>query len=141
MSWVTPEKALVYTGKALTTEQLDAASSIITIYAGVTEDQPEESISARDRTWLAMATAYQAAWTKPGLLEYRESHTSTSADGVQVSRESDSQIMLAPLASRALRNLSWIGNATTSQLPLLPPKGSILSERADPYHTWKDLNI
>lgn len=141
MAWVTVEKALEYTGKTVTPEKLAEASGIITSYAGRLEDEPAEAITARDRVWLAMATAYQAAWMKPGLLEQRESHTSASADGVSTQRESDAQIMLAPLAARCLRNLSWIGNTTTSQLPQLSPKGSILSERADAYHLWKPVSI
>lgn len=141
MSWVTPEKALEWTGRELTPETLEAASAIITLYSGRLEEEPADAITAVDRRWLAMATAYQAAWVKPGLIEHRESHTSTSADGVQTTRESDSQIMLAPLASRCLRNLSWVGTRTTDQRPLEHVKGSILSERADPFHLWKDLPI
>lgn len=131
---------MVYTGKDLSQGALDAASSIVTLYAGVTEDQPEDSISPRDRVWLEMATAYQAAWQKPGLLEQRESHTSTSADRVRVDRESDSQIMLAPLAARAIRSLSWVGNVTTTSAAFRPG-GSLLSESVDPYHAWKPLEI
>src|SRR6188474_204700 len=131
MAWTTPAQAQVWTGKTLDQDALEAASAIIAIYAGRVEEEPEEAITKVDRRWLAMATAYQAAWVKPGLIEHRESHTSTSADGVQTARESDSQIMLAPLASRCLRNLSWVGTRTVDQRPLDHVKGSILSERGD----------
>lgn len=143
MSWATVAQALVHTGKTMELEALEAASAIITLYAGATEDQPEDSITPRDRNWLAMATAFQAAWMagKPGLIEHRESHRSTTADTVRVDRESDSQIMLAPLASRALRNLSWVGNVTTLMDARHPLKGQILNERADQYHMWKPLGI
>lgn len=143
MAWTTPDKALVWTGEDVTPEELERASGVIELYAGRLQEEPAEAITVVDRRWLAQATAYQAVWMrgKPGLMTQRESHTSSSADGVAVTRESDSQIMLAPLASRCLRNLSWVGTRSTTQLPVVPLKGSILSERADPFHAWKPLDI
>lgn len=137
--WSTEAQALTYTGKTVTDEELAMAGGIITIYAGVTPDQPEASITARDRVWLAMAEAYQAVWMrgKPDITEVRESHTSTSADGVSVQRESDSQIMLAPLAARTLKNLSWVGGRSVQTYPTADlPKGSFLQEEADAFHSW-----
>lgn len=139
MSWCTVDQGLGFTGKTMTVEHLTLASNVITLYAGVIPGQPDDSITTRDRYWLAMATAYQAAWmpAKPGYLEHRESHTSQSADGVSVQRESDSQNMLAPLAARTLKNLSWIGTRTTLVGPVLQyPKGSFLHEEGDPLHSW-----
>lgn len=143
MAWVTPEKALVYTGQEMELGELALASFVITPYVGRTEDEPVEAITPRDRTWIGMAAAFQALWMrgKPGLLEYRESHTSSSADGVSTQRAAESQIMLAPMASRCLRNLSWIGNTTTHQLPQVLQKGSFLSEEADARHSWAPLDI
>lgn len=139
MSWCTEAQALTWTGKTLTAGDLALASGIIDIYGGVTEDQPDTSITARDARWLAQATAYQAAWMdgKPGLLDQRESHTSTTADGVSVQRSSDSDVMLAPLAARCLRNLSWVGNRSTQTLPGLDrPKGSFTNEAGDEHNSW-----
>lgn len=138
-SWCTVAQGLGFTGKTMTEEHLTLASNVITLHAGVMPDQPEDSITARDRYWLAMATAYQAAWmpNRPGYLEHRESHTSQSADGVSVQRESDSQIMLGPLAARTLKNLSWMGIRTTNLGPRQRgPAGSFLQEEADAYHSW-----
>lgn len=141
MSWVTPEKALVYTGLEVTQAELDLASAVVELYSGRLLEEPTAAITPLDRRWLAQATAYQAVWMrgKPGLLTHRESHTSTSADGVNVQRESDSQIMLAPLASRCLRNLSTIGNRSAQALPDLRPKGSILA--TDDHPGWAPLDI
>lgn len=144
MSWATPEQALAFTGKEVTQPELDPASAMIDLYAGVSEDQPELSILAADRRWLAMACSYQAVWmrSKPGLLEYRESHTDSSADGVRTARSSDSDIMLAPLAARALRNLSWIGPRDVSYQDIrnVRRKGS-LNEADDPYDAWTSGKI
>ena len=138
-AWATVEQALGFTGKTLTAAQLLAASSVITLYAGKTTDQPEDSITARDRYWLAMATSYQAVWqaARAGYLDQRESHVSQSADGVSVQREAPSDHMLAPLAARALRNLSWVGTRShrVGVVGRLP-KGSFLAEEADAYHAW-----
>lgn len=138
-SWATVGQGLAFTGKTMTAEHLTLASSVITLYAGVTPDMPDDSITVRDRYWLAMATAFQAAWmpSKPGYLEQRESHTSQGADGVSIQRSSDSDVMLAPLAARTLKNLTWIGTRTTYVGPVTgAPKGSFLAEEADAYHAW-----
>lgn len=138
-SWATVGQGLAFTGKTMTTEHLTLASSVITLYAGVTPDMPDDSITTRDRYWLAMATSFQAAWmpNRPGYLEHRETHTSQSADGVSIQREAPSDAMLAPLAARTLKNLSWIGTRSTYVGPAQPgPKGSFMSEAADQYHAW-----
>lgn len=139
-TWVTAVAAKVYTGEDLTEEELARASSIIDIYSGMTVDQPEESISPRDRRWLGMATAYQAAWMKgkPGLLTHRESHRASSSDGVHTTREADSQIMLAPLAARTLKNLSWIAGRTVQHGAYPRAKGSIVDSD---HHAWTGLAV
>src|SRR5688500_20112190 len=106
MSWATLGQAEAFTGKSdITQEQLDAASVIVELYADVEETQPEESILDRDRRYLAMANAFQAVWqrSKPGLLEYRESHKDSSADDVRTTSTSESYSILAPLAARRLQ--------------------------------------
>lgn len=143
MSWSTIPQALSWTGEELDQADLDRAAGVVELYAGVVQEQPEASISAVDRRWLAQCEAYQAVWMrgKPGLLTHRESHTSTSADGVSVQRQADSQIMLAPLAARCLKNLSWMGTRTNSQGGPVRLKGSFLSEEADAAHSWTPLPI
>lgn len=143
MSWSTPTQALNWTGETVTQPELDRAAGVIELYAGVVLEQPEASISAVDRRWLAQAEAYQAVWMrgKPGYLTQRESHTSTSADGVSVQRQADSQAMLAPLAARTLKNLSWLGTRSVNHGGPPRPKGSFLSEEADQFNTWTPLPI
>lgn len=143
MSWSTPTRALNWTGETVTQPELDRAAGVIELYAGVVLEQPEASISPVDRRWLAQAEAYQAVWMrgKPGYLTQRESHTSTSADGVSVQRQADSQAMLAPLAARTLKNLSWLGTRSVNHGGPVRPKGSFLSEEADQFNTWTPLPI
>lgn len=141
MSWATAEQALADTGHTVATDVLSQASTVITLYAGVTEDMPTASITTRDRYWLRLATSYQAAWlaSKPGYFDQRESHTDMSADNERVSRESEAQLMLAPLAARSLRNLSWIGTRSVRTTPPLPARLDFLNEASDVYGQWETI--
>lgn len=132
------------TGEAVSMVDVALASAMIDTFAGVTEDMPEDSITARDRGHLRKATIWQAVWVKgkPGLLTQRESHTATSADSVSVQRESRSDVSLAPLADRELRNLSWYSTRTQYQPPAprgLPANLNFLNERSDDTHDWDQL--
>lgn len=139
MTWATVADVLAYTGKEVSEEDVTMASGVIDLYAGTDPEQPEDSIAGRDRRWLKMATAYQTPWQmkKPGYFEHRESHESASADSVSRKVRSDSEITLAPLAARALRNLSWIGlRSTRFSQGAGVPKGSFLHEAGDEWHGW-----
>lgn len=142
-SWSTPAQALSWTGEEVDQPELDRACAIVELYAGVTVDQPENSISAVDRRWLAQTEAYQAVWMrgKPGFLTQRETHTSNAADGVSVQRAAPADIMLAPLAARCLKNLSWLGTRTVSHAGPPRLKGSFLNEEADAANSWTPLPI
>lgn len=142
-SWSTPAQALSWTGEEVDQPELDRACAIVELYAGVVVEQTEASISAVDRRWLAQAESYQAVWMrgKPGFLTQRETHTSSSADGVSVQRQAPADAMLAPLAARTLKNLSWLGTRTVSHAGPPRAKGSFLSEEADAAHSWTPLPI
>lgn len=65
------------------------------------------SLRARDLHFLKLATAYQCAWMmgQPDLYSRTEVRQSTG-DGVSVSLP-DGALVLAPMARRALRRVSW----------------------------------
>jgi hypothetical protein len=116
------------------------ASSIIETYAGVTVDMPDLAISTKDRRHLMRATAWQAAWLTPArlasLVTERETARAVSADSVRVERESAADGMLAPLAARELKALSWVGTRTIRPLPRSSRAGAwdrinFLNERSD----------
>jgi hypothetical protein len=141
MPWATVEQVTAMTGQTVDPVDVALASAMIDTIAGTSEDMPEDSISARDRGHLRKATIWQAIWIKgkPGLLTHRESHKSTSADSVMVTRESRSDVYLAPLADRELRNLSWYSTRSQYQPPpprQLPPGLDFLNERSDDTHRW-----
>lgn len=136
-SWANVAQVLGYTGQEMSPGDIQLASGIITLYADA-DPELADKYRAKDLANLAAATAYQTVWMKPKLatlLQDRESHTSTSGDGVQVTRETGSDIMLAPLAARALRNLSWIGGRTNLPGPAAA-QANFLNERDDHVGVW-----
>lgn len=144
MPWATLEQVTAMTGVTVTETDVALASAMVDTVAGVSEEMPEASIAPRDRVFLRKATIWQAVWLtgKPGLLTHRESHKSTSADSVSVNRESRTDVYLAPLADRELRNLSWFSTHTQYQPPArrrLPAHLNFLSEESDDYHGWDPL--
>lgn len=71
----------------------------------------DESFTTRDLNWLKKAVAYQAAWipSQPGLLA-RVGTTGISQDGLNATYGSRADLLLSPLAQRALKNLTWMGS-------------------------------
>jgi hypothetical protein len=119
-TWCSVTQAQAITGELPSDTDLAVASSIIEMVAGVFADAVEETapeagdavaqyIADRDLRWLRMACAWQSVWVKahPDLME-RDLTSTESADGQSAAWLADGQI-LAPLAKRALRNLSWRG--------------------------------
>lgn len=144
MPWATVEQVAAMTGEVVTDTDVTLASAMIDTIAGTSEEMPEDAITPRDRGHLRKATIWQAVWVKgkPGLLTHRESHKSTSADGVAVTRESRTDVYLAPLADRELRNLSWYSTRTQWQPPApraLPANINFLNEESDNYHAWRPV--
>jgi hypothetical protein len=62
-----------------------------------------------DIGWLRKAVAYQAAWMsfQPDLF-FRTGTTNTSGDGISMTVATKADNYLAPLAGRAIKNLSWM---------------------------------
>ena len=124
---------------------MSLASSDITIYANRTE-AASAAMSSRDLQWLKMACAFQAAWLteQPDFLTRINFRTAT-VDGESVSHRSDSQQNLAPMAARALKNLSWKSSRTLRTPDVsVPPGGtgyepSFLDEDSDEISPWEDL--
>ena len=109
MAWATEAEVLGITGVTVTAAALAAADAVITIYAGVTD---AATLKSRDSHWLKQATAWQSIWQKeqPGYTE-RHAVQEISQDGLDITYSDQAahtaSIMLAPLAIRTLKNLSW----------------------------------
>ena len=134
MSWATAEDVENITGKQISEDDIRVASSIIDTFSGAHEDLPEDAITAEDRRHLKRATAWQAVWMKPGLIEERENASSVTSDSQNIQREDRADAMLAPLARREIVSLSWVGTRTVIVPPLAYTQRNrnFLNESSDP---------
>lgn len=144
MAWATADDLLNYLGVTLTDARyLTLANTDITVYANRSE-AASASISSRDLLALKLATCYQAAWlpAQPDALT-RVNVESSTVDGESVRFRSAAQQNLAPLAQRALKNLSWKGSRTLVVPDVSVRQGSsssidFLSESSDEGSGWEE---
>ncbi|HKN45517.1 MAG TPA: hypothetical protein VJW23_16525 [Propionibacteriaceae bacterium] len=146
MVWATAADVTTYTGTALSAFPdpdacLALANATITIYCNRTE-AASASMSARDLLALKMATSFQAAWlTQQDDYLTRVNFESSTIDGESVRFSGEQQQNLAPMARRALRNLSWKGARTLSIPDISVPLGGgsiidFLDESSDSSDSW-----
>lgn len=154
MTWATVAEVAAITGitSAASASSADVAIAhqVIEIYSNVTESA-SAALGARDLEWLRKATAFQAVWQKqqPGYLTDRSVVASVQADGVREDYAGFSvggtggewKVALAPLAARALKNLSWKGSRTLRTDRVEVPLGDngvigFLNESGDANHAW-----
>ena len=144
MTWATVADAALL-GKTVSTTDVAVASEIITTYANRTE-AASASMGARDLSWLKSATTWQAIWyaEQPGA-ETRQIAAKHSQDGVEIDYAGTSfnpkeyPAVLAPLAARALRNLSWKASRTLRIKGVATPLNSVYNftnETSDAYSEW-----
>ncbi|MFB9383263.1 hypothetical protein ACFFTK_08940 [Pseudonocardia petroleophila] len=119
----------------MTSLQLAQASGVVTLYCGRTADSAER-MSRRDLYWLKQATAWQATWQAGQVsFEERSSVASLDQDGIKATFSREWQMVLAPLAARALKNLSWKRTRVVNQRPRRAYRNFLL-ESSDPYDEW-----
>ena len=143
MAWATSEDVGEVTGHSVTAQQLAMAESTVTIYANRT---PTASavIGARDLYWLRQATCWQAAWLGQQVnVEGRTVVGSLTQDGMAVSYGAEWQTTLAPLAARALKNLSWKASRTMEVASTMTGVGNMPAfnyEDSDDWTSWRTLD-
>lgn len=124
-AWATVSDVVGITGEIVTNAQLLDAQEVIQIFSGRTTSTPRESIKPRDQSTLKKAVAWQAVWQRrqPG---YKERHwiKEIVQDGTNIVYIGSSEpanpamVALAPLAARAIKNLSWMsGNSIRFRSP------------------------
>jgi hypothetical protein len=139
-TWCTLDDVEAITGVTVTEGQLAAASSVVTVYANRSPDVAG-SLLARDVYWLKQACAWQARWQaqQPGY-DQKSSVTSVNQDNTQVAFGAEWQIVLAPLAARALKNLSWKGSRTVRvHTGVSPSVLDFTNEASDAVGRWFPL--
>ncbi|MFB9924870.1 hypothetical protein ACFORO_25880 [Amycolatopsis halotolerans] len=109
-SWATVGDVFTYAKATVDDDAVLRAQATIDLHAGrVYADAAK--VGARDKYWLKLAVAYQAAWqpSQPDLFERQEI---TKTGGSNSTQGTDTWLTLAPHAAQALRMVSWLGSGS-----------------------------
>lgn len=150
MPWATAAECAEVTGSIPDAATLTLAHSTIRAHINRTEDEVTAAAADRDLDWLREAVAWQAAWIpyQPAYVA-RMGASSINQDGLSVTPTTRADLLLAPLAQRCLKNLSWLGSRSVRtragrRRPDEPTvdagtASSWLHEGADPVTGWEPL--
>lgn len=116
--WASVADITAATGVTVNASTRSIAANAIELTTGLIEAVERTDVSDRDRYWLKLAVCYQAAWivAQPDYLE-RNAIASASQDGQAATGGNPDWLVLAPLARKALKRLSWRGVRTVSTQP------------------------
>jgi hypothetical protein len=112
MLWMTPEEIFDITRKEVEEDNIAVGQEIVAIFAGVDpelEMHPDlTDLSSANWSKLRRALAWQAVWcaAHPDVLEAMDVQ-GVSQDGLSATYSTESAHLLAPLAARCIRRLSW----------------------------------
>lgn len=112
-SWADEADVLRLTGRVVTADDVAQATAVIELTSGGRLAKLDAAlVSERNFDWLKRAVAYQAAWmaSRPDYFEAMDVSQMTQ-DGVSATIKADG-LILAPLARRCLKRLSWRGVRT-----------------------------
>lgn len=145
MTWCTVAEVLTVTGKTVTELDRNIAVYAVELNTGAIESVDRPDMTRRDAYWLRQAVAFQAAWltTTPDYLE-RNDISAASQDGESVTLNPDA-LVLAPLAKRAIKRLSWRGTRTIRPVPvdalgrIRIPSEYVPLEQHDDLQVWRPL--
>lgn len=137
------------TGSTLTTQQVQNAQQVLNMFSNYTPESSGFNMQPFDLMWLRYGLAYQAVWmpSQAGLLQ-RDMTKSLSQDGLSVTFDTDQgterTMMLAPLALRSLKQLSWQKSRSLRvRTPFIDDQTPISSdpdaEANDLYERWVDM--
>ena len=138
--WATIADVDEVTGKTVTAKERGIAVRSLEPLIGVIEAVDRPDISDRDRYWLKLATCYQAAFVldNPDLFS-RADVTSASQDGESANFRNVDAHLLAPLARKCIRRLSWRGLTRSKDRAQQRGPVNILSEEYDDSLAWKPV--
>lgn len=107
------------TGATVEADVLAQAHGVIDVFSGADDDDVAD-LSDRDLRLLRMAVCYQAAWMVSQIdVLSRMEVKSLGQDGSSVTPARSDSMVLAPLAQRCIRQLSWKG---ARSLPVRPQR-------------------
>ena len=138
-AWCTVQDVTDATGVTVTAQQLGQAQTAIEVFSNrIYPDK--DRMRTRDLYWLGRAVAYQAAWLAGQFgLETRLDATQIQQDQVSTTLQGDG-LVLAPMAGRALRKVSWMRSRTVHIRSAIEGAGPIvgdpLSYGSDEHELW-----
>ncbi|WP_336158188.1 hypothetical protein [Amycolatopsis sp. VC5-11] len=109
-TWANAGDVFTYAKATVDDDAVLRAQATIDLHAGrIFADA--DRIGGRDRYWLKLAVAYQAAWqsSQPDLFERQDITTTGGSNSTQ---GTPTWMVLAPHAAQALRRVSWIGSGS-----------------------------
>lgn len=141
--WADIADIATVTGKTVLQADRNRAANVIELLTGAIEAVERSDMSDRDRYWLKLAVAYEAVFiaATPDFDE-RMAVASLSQDGISFSAANPDAVILAPMARKAIRRLSWRGprglnigrtGATSSRIT------DVNSEAFDDSLPWRPL--
>lgn len=112
-TWASISETQSYTGIAVSQDHLNMAQGMVELFSDVIYNQTIDVsgaplIGAKNLRLLKMATAYQAAWITdhPDLFTHTDIQ-SINQDGIFYVHQHENSYLLAPMARRAIKRLSW----------------------------------
>lgn len=138
-AWCTAQDVIDCTGVSVADQQLAQAQAAIEVFSNRIYDETSR-LRTRDLYWLGRAVAYQAAWIAGQYgLETRLDATQIQQDQVSTTLKDDG-LVLAPMAARALRKVSWMRSRTVHIRSAVegagPLIGNELSDGVDDALVW-----
>lgn len=140
-AWATPQDVIDTTGVSVTGQQLSQAQAAIEVFSNRIYPDAER-MRTRDLYWLGQAVAYQAAWLAGQFgLETRLDATQIQQDQVSTTLQGDG-LVLAPMAARALRRVSWMRSRTVHVRSAFESAGvavNPLTDASDDQQDWSPV--
>jgi hypothetical protein len=132
--WATIADVTTVTGKTATQAQRDQAARILEATHGLIEMIDRPDITDRDRYFLKLACAYQAAFMidNPDIFT-RNDVTSANQDGDSAAFRNVDSHLVAPLARKAMRRLSWRGIRALTPGGGTPPRTPLVDVNSEAY--------
>lgn len=107
-TWATAADVLDLTGQTVTSQQVSAANSVIEVCAARVYTLAIDRTGSRDVEWMRRAVAYQTVWMTSQPDFFQRMDVTSIAEGRKSVGLKDSALILAPMAAKTLKRVSWL---------------------------------
>lgn len=138
--WATIESIADVTGVTVSDRERKTSTAIIEDLVGLIEGVERSGMTGRDLHYLGHAVAWQAVWVRdnPDLFS-RADVVSASQDGDSATFRNVDAHILAPLARKSIRRLSWRQPTREDDRQSTAGRVNVLSEEYDDSLPWRPL--